>query len=127
MAEAEHPGVLCGRNVHTQQVSFIRYLIKSCIKDESFVVGVLPRGALILSMKAYVKTPLNNTKLKLGKEPKKQEYGEKDVKAAGVHDYAISADKQFCSDVEETVIYGTCDQKADNGHVVVLIEYVTDR
>lgn len=127
MAGAEHPGVLCGRNVHTQQVSFIRYTMTSCVKDESFVVGVLPRGALILSMKAYVKTALNNTKLKLGKEPNKQEYGEKDVKTISIQDYALSVDKQFCSDVEETVIYGTCDQKADNGHVVVLIEYVTDR
>lgn len=127
MAEAEHPGVLCGRNVHTQQVSFIRYTITSSVKDESFVVGVLPRGALILSMKAYVKTALNNTKLKLGKEPKKQEFGEKDVKATGVQDYALTVDKQFVSDVEETVVYGTCDQKAENGHVVVVIEYVTDR
>lgn len=126
MPEIEHPGILCGRLNYTQQVNYLRRSVTSVNKDHSFQIGTLPEGALILSMKAYVKEPFNETKFKIGKEPSKNEYGEKEVKAAGVQDYAPTIDKIFVHDDQELTLYCTPDKTAENGRVDIVVEFLAN-
>ncbi|WP_375651336.1 hypothetical protein [Bartonella sp. OT172YNZD] len=50
------PQPLQGRNLHTQQVSFLRLNFSYEDKEKVMKIGTLPRGALITSIKVYVKT-----------------------------------------------------------------------
>lgn len=126
MAEATLPNALEGRNLFEQQVTFIRKNITA--KDPTEVkIGVLPRGAIILSIKCYVNELFNNSKLKIGSSLGGSEFGEKEIKTKSIQDYTPTDSKTFVSDSEELVLYGKRDQTVDSGECSVIVTFVTNR
>ncbi|WP_019219065.1 hypothetical protein, partial [Bartonella florencae] len=89
------PKPLQGRNFHTQQVSFFRLNISHKDKHLTEKIGILPRGALITSIKAYVKTAFTDAKLKIGSTYGGKEFSEKDIKAQGTQEFTSTDHKEF--------------------------------
>ncbi|WP_375703919.1 hypothetical protein, partial [Bartonella sp. AD13SXNS] len=89
------PQPLQGRNLVTQQVSFFRLNISHKEKRLTTKIGILPRGALITSIKAFVKTAFSEAKLKIGSTYGGNEFGEKDIKAQNTQDFTPTDQKVF--------------------------------
>lgn len=126
MAE-KMPIPLEGRNNTTQQVSFIRRDISHKETDLEAKIGVLPRGAVITSMKAYVRLGFPAAKLKLGKAWGSAEYGEKDIKDKGIQDYTPTDSKLFVPLTEELHIYGKRDKATTAGDLTVIIKFIQNK
>ncbi|PIT67957.1 hypothetical protein [Bartonella tribocorum] len=124
---ADHlPPPLQGRNLHTQQVSFLRLNISHKEKRLTEKVGILPRGALITSIKAFVKTAFSEAKLKIGSTYGGSEYSEKDIKAQGTQDFTPTDQKVFAPEDKEMTLYATRDKTTDAGECVVVVQFVTN-
>lgn len=126
MAESNLPNALEGRNLVEQQVTFIRKDIKA--KDDlSVKIGVLPRGAVILGVKCYVKDVFSNAKLKIGSAPDGQEFGEKDIKDKGIQDFTPNDTKLFVPNDSELTLYGKRTAATDSGECSVIVTFVANR
>ncbi|MCZ2159263.1 hypothetical protein NPX99_08450 [Bartonella sp. 220] len=120
------PPPLQGRNLHTQQVSFLRLNILHKDKHLTEKIGILPRGALITSIKTFVKTAFSEAKLKIGSTYGGNEFGEKDIKAQGTQDFTPTDQKSFVADDKEMTLYATRDKTTDAGECVVVVQFVTN-
>lgn len=127
MAVDKLPTALEGRNLTTQQVSFIRRDISAKEKNLSVRVGILPRGAVITSIKCYVRDIFSDAKLKLGSSEGGQEYGEKEIKTKGIQDYTLSDSKFFVPLDKETSIFAKRDKSTASGECSVIITFVANR
>lgn len=126
MAESTLPNALEGRNLVEQQVTFIRKDITA--KDPVDVkIGVLPRGAVILSVKCYVKEIFTDTKLKIGSTLGGSEFGEKEIKTKSIQDYTPSDSKLFVGMDSELVLYSKRDKETDAGECSVVVTFVANR
>ncbi|UNE54961.1 hypothetical protein [Bartonella machadoae] len=120
-------GHLHGRDLHTHQVSFLRLNITHKDKDLTRKIGTLPRGAMILSIKAFVKTAFSDAKLKIGSTYGGNEFSEKDIKAQGSQDFTPTDQKSFVADDNEMTLYATRDKTTAAGECVVVVQFVTNR
>ncbi|WP_375694237.1 hypothetical protein [Bartonella sp. AD24XZML] len=120
------PSPLQGRNLHTQQVSFLRLNISHKEKHLTEKIGILPRGALITSIKAFVKTAFSEAKLKIGSSYGGNEFGEKDIKAQNTQDFTPTDQKVFTPEDKEMTLYATRDKTTDAGECVVVVQFVTN-
>ncbi|MET3590378.1 hypothetical protein ABID23_001486 [Bartonella silvatica] len=120
------PSPLQGRNLHTQQVSFLRLNISHKEKHLTEKIGILPRGALITSIKTFVKTAFSETKLKIGSTYGGNEFGEKDIKAQGTQDFTPTDQKVFTPEDKEMTFYATRDKTTDAGECIVVVQFVTN-
>lgn len=120
------PPPLQGRNLHTQQVSFLRLNISHKEKHLTEKIGVLPRGALISSIKAFVKTAFSEAKLKIGSTYGGNEFGEKDIKAQTTQDFTPTDQKVFAPEDKEMILYATRDKTTDAGECVVVVQFVAN-
>lgn len=120
------PPPLQGRNLHTQQVSFLRLNISHKEKHLTEKIGVLPRGALIISIKAFVKTAFSEAKLKIGSSYGGNEFGEKDIKAQNTQDFTPTDQKVFAPEDKEMTLYATRDKSTDAGACVVVVQFVAN-
>ncbi|WP_254473233.1 MULTISPECIES: hypothetical protein [unclassified Bartonella] len=120
------PPPLQGRNLHTQQVSFLRLNISHKDKHLTTKIGTLPRGALITSMKAFVKTAFSEAKLKIGSTDGGNDFSEKDIKAQGTQDFTPTDQKVFIANDKEVTLYATRDKTTDAGECVVVVQFVTN-
>ncbi|WP_175869611.1 hypothetical protein [Bartonella gabonensis] len=124
---ADHlPKPLQGRNLHTQQVSFLRLNITHKDQHLTEKIGTLPRGALIISIKAHVKTAFSEAKLKIGSTYGGNEFSEKEIKAQGTQEFTATNQKVFIADDKEVTLYATRDKTTDAGECVVVVQFVTD-
>ncbi|EJF79521.1 hypothetical protein MCO_01087 [Bartonella sp. DB5-6] len=121
------PPPLQGRTLHTQQVSFLRLNISHKDKHLTEKIGILPRGALITSMKAFVKTAFSEAKLKIGSTYGGNEFGEKDIKTQGTQDFTPTDQKFFVAADKEVTLYATRDKTTAAGECVVVVQFVTNR
>lgn len=126
MAESTLPNALEGRNLVEQQVTFIRKDI-SAKDDLSVKLGVLPRGAIILSIKCYVKELFSEAKLKIGSAPDGTEFGEKEIKTKSIQDFTPSDSKLFVPLDSELTLYGKRDKATDAGNCSVVVTFVANR
>ncbi|MBB5074423.1 hypothetical protein HNQ69_001565 [Bartonella callosciuri] len=122
----ELPQPLQGRSLHTQQVSFLRLNFTHEAKKQSLKIGTLPRGALITSMKVFIKTAFTDAKLKIGSAAGGSEFGESEIKEAGVKTVTINNQKEFVPDDEECTLYATADKEVASGQATVVVEFVTN-
>ncbi|QEE12276.1 hypothetical protein [Bartonella krasnovii] len=120
------PPPLQGRNLHTQQVSFLRLNISHKDKHLTEKIGILPRGAVITSIKAFVKTAFPEAKLKIGSTYGGNEYSEKEIKTQSVQDFTPTDQKAFVGDDKETTLYATRDKTTAAGECVVVVQFVTN-
>ncbi|EJF95596.1 hypothetical protein [Bartonella elizabethae] len=120
------PPPLQGRSLHTQQVSFLRLNITHKDKHLTEKIGILPRGALITSMKAFVKTAFTEAKLKIGSTYGGNDFSEKDIKAQGMQDFTPTDQKVFIANDKEVTLYATRDKTTDAGECVVIVQFVTN-
>ncbi|SSZ40935.1 Uncharacterised protein [Bartonella grahamii] len=88
-------GHLHGRDLHTHQVSFLRLNISHKDKHLTRKIGTLPRGAMILSIKAFVKTAFSDAKLKIGSTYGGNEFSEKDIKTQSTQDFTSPTKKSL--------------------------------
>ncbi|GAA4667011.1 hypothetical protein [Bartonella pachyuromydis] len=124
---ADHlPPPLQGRNLHTQQVSFLRLNISHKDKHLTEKIGILPRGAVITSIKAFVKTAFSEAKLKIGSTYGGNEYSEKEIKTQSVQDFTPTDQKVFIADDKEVTLYATRDKTTAAGECVVVVQFVTN-
>ncbi|WP_375661675.1 hypothetical protein [Bartonella sp. CR127HXZ] len=121
------PQPLQGRNLVTQQVSFLRLNISHKDKHLTRKIGTLPRGAMILSIKAFVKTAFSEAKLKIGSTYGGNEFSEKDIKAQGTQDFTSTNQKEFVPEDQELTLYATRDKTTAAGECVVVVQFVTNR
>ncbi|WP_375702722.1 hypothetical protein, partial [Bartonella sp. CL43QHWL] len=101
------PQPLQGRNLVTQQVSFFRLNISYKDKHLTRKIGTLPRGAMILSIKAFVKTAFSDAKLKIGSTYGGNEFSEKDIKTQSTQDFTSTNQKEFVPEDQELTLYAT--------------------
>lgn len=127
MAADKIPNALVGRNIHSQEVSFLRANLTHENKKVGVPMGVLPRGAIILSCQAFTKTAFNDTKAQIGYKEGSKDICELEVKAVGVKTHTFTEDKMFVPKDEEWPIYVTLDKEVASGEAVIVLEYVTDR
>ncbi|MBB5074422.1 hypothetical protein HNQ69_001564 [Bartonella callosciuri] len=120
------PPPLQGRNLHTQQVSFLRLNFTYHDTDHSVKIGTLPRGALITSIKAFVETAFTDAKLQIGSTATGKEFGEKDVKTQSTQDFTPTDQKAFVSDSKELTLYAKADKKVQVGKCVIVVQFVTN-
>ncbi|WP_039761694.1 hypothetical protein [Bartonella queenslandensis] len=120
------PPPLQGRNLHTQQVSFLRLNIFHKDKNLTERIGILPRGALIKSIKAFVKTAFPEAKLKIGNTHGGNEFGEKDIKAQNTQDFTPTDGKLFVGEEREVSLYATRDKTTNAGECVVVVEFIAN-
>lgn len=120
------PQTLQGRNLVTQQVSFLRLNISHKDKNLTVKIGTLPRGALITSIKAHVKTAFSEAKLKIGSTRGGNDFSEKDIKAQGTQEFTSTSQKEFVPYDEELTLYATRDKTTAAGECVVVVQFVTD-
>ncbi|WP_273757220.1 MULTISPECIES: hypothetical protein [unclassified Bartonella] len=120
------PAPLQGRNLHTQQVSFLRLNISHKDKHLTEKIGILPRGAVITSIKAFVKTAFPEAKLKIGSTYGGSEHGEKEIKTQSTQDFTPTDQKAFIADDKETTLYATRDKTTAAGECVVVVQFVTN-
>ncbi|WP_375620422.1 hypothetical protein [Bartonella sp. TS25HLJMH] len=120
------PPPLQGRALHTQQVSFLRLNISHKDKHLTEKIGILPRGALITSIKAFVKTAFSEAKLKIGSTYGGNEFSEKDIKAQNTQDFTPTDQKVFAPEDKEMTLYATRDKTTDAGECVVVVQFVTN-
>lgn len=115
-----------GRDTGHQLVSFIRLELKHGEPLQRYF-GTLPKGAIITSLKAYIKTGFTGAKLAIGKGAgTDKSYGEKDVATANkIVDYTPQDAKCFVPHNEELVLYCTFDKAAAAGEGSVIVEYIT--
>ncbi|WP_208433107.1 hypothetical protein [Bartonella taylorii] len=120
------PQPLQGRNLITQQVSFLRLNISHKDKSLTRKIGTLPRSALITSIKAFVKTAFSEAKLKIGSTYGGNDFSEKDIKAQGTQDFTPTDQKSFVADDKEMTLYATRDKTTAAGECVVIVQFVTN-
>lgn len=121
------PKPLEGRNLHTQQVSFLRKNISSKDSDLTVRMGVLPRGAVILSVKCFVREIFAEAKLKIGSTHGGNEFSEKEIKTKGIQDFTPTDSKLFVSKDEELVLYATRDKATAGGECSVVVTFIANR
>ncbi|GAA5111776.1 hypothetical protein [Bartonella jaculi] len=125
---ADHlPPPLQGRNLQTQQVSFFRLNFTHENKDKAMKIGTLPRGALVTSVKAFIKTAFSEAKLKIGISPTGQEFGEKEIKTQGTQEFKATGQKEFVPLDSELTLYAKVDKTVNAGEGVVVVEFITNR
>lgn len=126
MPEATLPTALEGRNLVEQQVTFIRKDI-SFSDDVHVRIGVLPRGAVILSIKCFIDEIFADTKLKIGSTFDGNEFGEKEIKTKSTQDYTPTDSKAMVSDDKELVLYSKRDKATQAGKCTVVVTFVANR
>ncbi|MBB5074414.1 hypothetical protein HNQ69_001556 [Bartonella callosciuri] len=120
------PKPLQGRNLHTQQVSFFRLDVTHKAKEQVMKIGILPRGALITSIKVFVKTAFSGAKLKFGSTHEVNDFSEADVGTQGIKSVTISNQKEFIPYDQELTLYAKMDKSVDSGEATVVVEFVTN-
>ncbi|WP_212112168.1 hypothetical protein [Bartonella queenslandensis] len=120
------PEPLQGRNLHTQQVSFLRLNFSYQDKEKVMKIGTLPRGALITSIKAFIKTAFSDTKVKIGSTAGGTEFGELEIKQAGIKAATISNQKEFVPSDKEVTLYAKADKTVQAGQASIVVEFVTN-
>ncbi|WP_034987165.1 hypothetical protein [Bartonella florencae] len=120
------PPPLQGRSLHTQQVSFLRFNFTHEDTSHTVKIGTLPRGALITSIKAYVKSVFSETKLQIGSSASGKEFGEKDIKTQGTQDFTPTDQKVFVGDDKELTFYARTDKKVQSGECVIVVQFVVN-
>ncbi|GAA5111781.1 hypothetical protein [Bartonella jaculi] len=124
---ADHlPPPLQGRSLHTQQVSFFRLNFTHQDKKKSLKIGILPRGALITSVKVFIKTAFSDAKVKIGTAHDGDEIGEVEIKEQGVKEIKPKNQKEFVSPDQEVTLYATADKEVNAGEATVVVEFVTN-
>ncbi|WP_317993832.1 MULTISPECIES: hypothetical protein [Bartonella] len=121
------PEPLQGRNCHTQQVSFLRLDFTHEDKERVMIIGTLPRGALITSIKVFIKTAFSDAKVKIGSTHGGTEFGEPDIKQQGIQSVTISGQKEFVSQDKEVTLYAKASKSVQAGEATVVVEFVTNR
>lgn len=120
------PEPLQGRSLHTQQVSFLRLNFSYQDKENAMKIGTLPRGALITSIKAFIKTAFSDTKVKIGSTAGGTEFGELEIKQAGIKAATISNQKEFVPSDKEITLYAKADKTVQAGQASIVVEFVTN-
>ncbi|MBB5074424.1 hypothetical protein HNQ69_001566 [Bartonella callosciuri] len=120
------PQPLQGRSLHTQQVSFLRLNFSYQDKENALKIGTLPRGALITSIKVFVKTAFSDTKVKIGSTAGGTEFGEAEIKQQAVKEVKPSNQKEFVPYDQELTLYAKMDKSVDSGEATVVVEFVTN-
>ncbi|EJF95597.1 hypothetical protein [Bartonella elizabethae] len=124
---ADHlPPPLQGRSLHTQQVSFLRLNFSYKDKENALRIGILPRGALITSIKVFVKTAFSDTKVKIGSTAGGKEFGEAEIKQQAVKEVKPTNQKEFVPYDEELTLYAKMDKTVQAGEASVVVEFVTN-
>ncbi|GAA4667013.1 hypothetical protein [Bartonella pachyuromydis] len=125
---ADHlPPPLQGRNLHTQQVSFLRLNFSYEDKENALKIGILPRGALITSIKVFVKIAFTDTKVKIGSTAGGTEFGEAEIKQQAVKEIKPTNQKEFIPYDEELTLYAKMDKTVQAGEASVVVEFVTNQ
>ncbi|EJF79522.1 hypothetical protein MCO_01088 [Bartonella sp. DB5-6] len=120
------PQPLQGRNLHTQQVSFLRLNFSHEVKEQVMKIGTLPCGALITSIKVFVKTVFTDAKLQIGSTAGGKEFGEPDIKQQGVQTVTINNQKEFVPSDKEVTLYAKVTKSVQSGEATVVVEFVTN-
>ncbi|WP_142417206.1 hypothetical protein [Bartonella massiliensis] len=120
------PPPLQGRSLHTQQVSFLRLNFSYQDKENAMKIGTLPRGALITSIKVFVKTAFTDTKVKIGSTAGGTEFGEAEIKQQTVKEVKPTNQKEFIPFDEELTLYAKMDKTVQAGQASVVVEFVTN-
>ncbi|EJF77794.1 Uncharacterised protein [Candidatus Bartonella washoeensis] len=120
----ELPQPLQGRNLHTQQVSFLR--LDFTHEEQVMKIGTLPCAALITSIKVYVKTAFTGAKLKFGSTTEVKDFSEADIGTQGIKALTISNQKEFVPYDEELTLYAKLDKQVASGQATVIVEFVTN-
>lgn len=120
------PIVLQGRNIHTQQVSFLRTRIKYTDHGLTTKVGTLPRGSLIKSITVYTLTDFSGATAKFGKKPSGSDYGKATLASAGVEELDLPLTVRSVPLEFENTIYVTRDKKSTQGDADIIVEFYTN-
>ncbi|WP_455480480.1 hypothetical protein V3564_04925 [Bartonella sp. B12(2025)] len=127
MTDEGMPLILQGRDVYTQQVSFLRARVKYTDRGLTTQIGILPRDAFIKSVTVYTLTDFGGATAKFGKEPKNSDYGTAKLAAAGVEELELSLTERSIPLEVETTIYMTRDKRSTKGDAEVIVEFYTNR
>nr|WP_142416428.1 hypothetical protein [Bartonella massiliensis] len=121
------PPILQGRNNCTQQVSFCRARVQCTDQGLITKIGVLPRGAFIKSITAYVIEDFEDVTANFGKEPYGNDYGETNLSQSNDGNLYIPAETRDVPLEFENAIYMTRDKKSTKGEAEVIVEFYTNR
>ncbi|EJF98631.1 hypothetical protein MEI_00201 [Bartonella vinsonii subsp. arupensis Pm136co] len=127
MTDEGLPPVLQGRNNSTQQVSYLRARVKCTDQGLITKIGVLPRGAFIKSITAYVITDFEDVTAKFGKAPNNNDYGDVGLTQSYDGNVYIPIEERDVPLESEKTIYMTRDKKSTEGDAEVIVEFYTNR
>lgn len=89
-------------------------------------IGTLPRSALITSIKVFIKTAFSDTKVKIGSTAGGTEFGELEIKQAGIKAATISNQKEFVPSDKVITLYAKADKTVQAGQASIVVEFVTN-
>lgn len=115
-----------GRDGIYQFTGFMRFNLKHN-SPKTGLIGVLPYEAVIISIKAYVKTAFSSTKLGIGSTAGGKEYGEKEIKTISVQDFTPTDAKCFVASDKETRLFYNMDSVSNAGDGVIIVQFVPKR
>ncbi|WP_375662467.1 hypothetical protein, partial [Bartonella sp. OC16QHHD] len=95
-------------------------------KENAMRIGTLPRGALITSIKVFVKTAFSDTKVKIGSTAGGNEFGEAEIKQQAVKEVKPTNQKEFIPYDEELTLYAKADKTVQAGQASIVVEFVTN-
>lgn len=121
------PPPLQGRNNCTQQVSFFRARVKCTDQGLIMKIGVLPRGAFIKSITAYIMEDFEDVTATFGKEPHGNDYGQTNLSQSYDGNLYLPVEERDVPLEAENAIYMTRDKKSTKGDAEVIVEFYTNR
>ncbi|VEJ45285.1 hypothetical protein [Bartonella vinsonii] len=127
MTDEGLPPVLQGRNNSTQQVSFLRARVKCTDQGLITKIGVLPRGAFIKSITAYIITDFENVTAKFGKAPHGNDYGDVELTQSTDGNVFLAMEQRDVPLEAENTIYMTRNKQSTKGDAEVIVEFYTNR
>lgn len=112
-----------GRQLHTQQVHFLRFHFSHSRDTVPVYVGRLPGNSVIQNIRVGVQTAFTGAKIKFGTTDACDDMGEADVGAVGMKACTVPEAKRFVPE-DEVSIYAKLDKKVNTGDGIILIDFV---
>lgn len=112
-----------GRQLHTQQVHFIRFDFSHDAETLPVYIGRLPANSVIQNIRVAVKTAFTGAKIKFGSTEACNDMSEADVGTVGLKSCAVPEAKRFVSE-DELSIYAKLDKKVNSGEGIIVVEFI---
>lgn len=121
---AELPMGDVGRELVSQQVHYFCKKFDHNDAEVGFVVGVLPRNALVTNIYVHIGTGLDNKKMQVGTKATPKHFGEAASGAVGFHEIKPENNKVWAVSKDEITITAKAETKPNSGDGYIIVMFV---